>query len=187
LKEKEDRVLMKQRRLRQTEGIEKAIRLYITQFFTVIDRPTALFFWNTYPSLKHLDGVTVEQLAKELRVVSHNQCSTKWAQKILDLIATDGLTLRNYQNERDFITRNLVKVLEFQNNELTAIEKEIERMLVQFDCKLTSIKGVNTVDKPHVPGQKPHVHFKDGTAMNNDGTVHDAHNGTPDPSNKTSD
>jgi hypothetical protein len=88
----------------------------------VIDRPTALFFWNTYPSPKHLDGVAVEQLAKELRVVSHNQCSTKRAQKILDLIATDGQTLRNYQNERDFITRNLVKVLEFQNNELTSIK-----------------------------------------------------------------
>lgn len=113
------------------------------QFFTVIDRPTALFFWDTYPSPKHLDGVTVEQLAKELRAVSHNQCSTKRAQKILDQIATDGQTLRNYQNERDFITRNLVKVLEFQNNELTAIEKEIERMLVQFDCKLTEIGDIN--------------------------------------------
>lgn len=126
---------------------EQLVHAYPTykQFFTVINRPTALFFWNTYPSPKQLDGVTVEQLAKELRAVSHNQCSTKRAQKILDLIATDGQTLRNYQNERDFITRNLVKVLEFQNNELTAIEKEIERMLVQFDCKLTSIKGVNTV------------------------------------------
>lgn len=48
-------------------------------------------------------------------------------------------------------------------------------------------KEVDRVDKPHVPGQKPHVHFKDGTSMNNDGTVHDAHNGTPNPSNKTTD
>jgi peptidoglycan hydrolase-like protein with peptidoglycan-binding domain len=46
-------------------------------------------------------------------------------------------------------------------------------------------KEVDRVDKPHVPGQKPHAHFKDGTSLNNDGTVHDAHKGTPNPSNKT--
>jgi RHS repeat-associated protein len=48
-------------------------------------------------------------------------------------------------------------------------------------------REVDRVDKPHVPGQKPHVHFKDGISLNNDGTVHDAHKGTPNPSNKTID
>ncbi len=46
-------------------------------------------------------------------------------------------------------------------------------------------REVDRVDKPHVPGQQPHVHFKDGTSLNVDGTVHDAHKGIPDPSNKT--
>ena len=45
---------------------------------------------------------------------------------------------------------------------------------------------VDRVDRPRVPRQKPHVHFRDGTSLNNDGTVHDAHKGTPNPSNKTS-
>jgi hypothetical protein len=103
-------------------------------FFTVIDRPTALYIWGTYPSPMHLKGVTAEQLAEELRPIRHNKCSTKRAQKILDLVATDGHTLRDYQNKRDFITKNLARVLEFQNNELSAIEKEIERMLTLFDC-----------------------------------------------------
>lgn len=40
------------------------------------------------------------------------------------------------------------------------------------------------MDKPHVKGQKPHVHFKDGTSLNNDGTVHDEHKGIPNISNK---
>lgn len=26
---------------------------------------------------------------------------------------------------------------------------------------------------------KPHTHFRDGTALNNDGTVHDQHRGIP--------
>ena len=33
--------------------------------------------------------------------------------------------------------------------------------------------------------EKPHVHFKDGTALNQDGTVHDAHKGTPNLTNGT--
>ena len=115
------------------------------KFFTELDRPTALYFWGTYPSPKHLQGVTVEQLASELRVKSHNQCSTKRAQLILDLIETDGDTIREFQEERDFITRNLVRSLEHQISELLGIEKEIQKMLVHFDCKLTSISGVSIV------------------------------------------
>ena len=43
-------------------------------------------------------------------------------------------------------------------------------------------REVDRVDKAHnpdVPDQKPHVHLKDGTSLNNDGTVHDVHNGIP--------
>ncbi|MFA9466855.1 MAG: IS110 family transposase [Velocimicrobium sp.] len=115
------------------------------KFFTVLDRPTALYFWGTYPSPQHLQGVTVEQLAGELRPISHNQCSRKRAQLILDLVEKDGETIREFQNERDFITRNLVRSLAYQNGELTAIEREIEKMMVHFDSKLTSISGVSTV------------------------------------------
>ena len=33
------------------------------------------------------------------------------------------------------------------------------------------------VDNPKIPGQLPHIHFSDGTAMNIDGSVHDAMRG----------
>ena len=45
-------------------------------------------------------------------------------------------------------------------------------------------KEVDRVDKPHVKGQQPHVHFKDGTSLNQDGSVHDAHKGIPNVSNQ---
>ena len=45
-------------------------------------------------------------------------------------------------------------------------------------------RDVDRVDKPHQKGQQPHVHFKDKTSLNQDGTVHDAHNGIPSPSNE---
>jgi RHS repeat-associated protein len=46
---------------------------------------------------------------------------------------------------------------------------------------------VDRVDAPHIPGQLPHVHFGDGTALNNDGTTSHTSRGTPNPSGKTID
>ena len=48
-------------------------------------------------------------------------------------------------------------------------------------------KDVDRVEKPHVEGQQPHVHFKDGTSLKQDGTIHDKHKGIPNPSNKVKD
>ena len=45
-------------------------------------------------------------------------------------------------------------------------------------------KEVDRVDKPHVEGQQPYIHFGDGTSLNQDGSIHDAHRGTPNVSNK---
>ena len=53
------------------------------QFFNDISRPTALYFWEHYPSRKYLRGKSVEDLRKELVPVSHNKCSTKTCEKIL--------------------------------------------------------------------------------------------------------
>jgi len=41
------------------------------------------------------------------------------------------------------------------------------------------VDRVDPAHNPNVENQKPHVHFKDGTSINNDGTVHDAGHGTP--------
>ena len=43
-------------------------------------------------------------------------------------------------------------------------------------------KEIERVDKAHQKGGKNHVHFKDGTSLNQDGTIHDAHRGVPNPS-----
>jgi len=44
-------------------------------------------------------------------------------------------------------------------------------------------RGVARVDNGHVNG-RPHVHLKDGTSINDDGTIHDKKNGIPNLSNK---
>jgi len=59
------------------------------------------------------------------------------------------------------------------------MQKQVERGQAPRD--------VIRVDKGHIPGQEPHVHYKDGTSSNLSCGVHDAHNGTPNPSKKTQD
>jgi RHS repeat-associated protein len=41
--------------------------------------------------------------------------------------------------------------------------------------------GIKRVDRPHVPGQEPHVHYTDGTSSNQSGSIHDLHRGVPAP------
>ena len=45
-------------------------------------------------------------------------------------------------------------------------------------------REVDRVDSSHTKGQQPHIHFKDGTAINQDGTVHDLHKGIPNITNE---
>ena len=48
-------------------------------------------------------------------------------------------------------------------------------------------KEVDRVDKAHTEYGQDHVHFKDGTAINKDGTIHDDGYGAPKLSNKVLD
>lgn len=45
-------------------------------------------------------------------------------------------------------------------------------------------KDVKRVDNAHDSKGQPHVHFKDGTSLNRDGTIHDKGHGRPNPSSK---
>jgi hypothetical protein len=58
------------------------------------------------------------------------------------------------------------------------MQKEVEKRRAPRD--------VDRVDEGHARG-KPYVLLKDGSAMNNNGTIHDKKGGTPNPSNKVKD
>lgn len=119
------------------------------QFFTDIGRPTALYFWEHYPSEKYLQGKTVEDLSAELKPISHNQLSTKRCQKILDAVDSDRTKEKEYQESRDVITRGLVKDLQHYYQQLNEIDSELEKMYHSLGCTLTTIPGVSitTADK----------------------------------------
>ncbi len=113
------------------------------QFFGDISRATALYFWLNYPSPEHLFGKTAEELAAELRPISHNNCSIKRAEKILELVRTDGQTIREHQESRDAITRSIAGDLEHYREQLEIVETAIVNMLPSFNCTLMTMPGVD--------------------------------------------
>ncbi len=93
-------------------------------FFNDISRPTALYFWEKYPSRKYLKGKGVEELREELVPISHNRCSTKTCEKILTAIRSDKVKGNDYQDARDIVTRSIVSELQHSNQQLEEMEQE---------------------------------------------------------------
>ena len=114
-------------------------------FFNDISRHTALYFWETYPSRKYLKGKTVEELRSELVPLSHNRCSTKTCEEILDAVARDKVKTDAYQDTRDIVTRGIVSDIKHYDEQLGIIEKELERLYVMLGCTLTTIPGVSLI------------------------------------------
>ena len=115
------------------------------QFFNDISRPTALYFWEHYPSRKYLKGKTVEDLREKLLPISHNKCSTKTCETILNAVAGDKVKYIKYQDERDMVTLSIVRDLQHYNKELDKVDEMLEKMYKALGCTLTTIPGVNVI------------------------------------------
>ena len=115
------------------------------QFFNDISRPTALYFWENYPSKKYLEGKTVEDLREKLLPVSHSKCSTKTCETILNAVAGDKVKYIKYQDERDMVTLSIVRDLQHYNKELDKVDEMLEKMYKNLGCTLTTIPGINVI------------------------------------------
>lgn len=114
-------------------------------FFDDISRPTALYFWEHYPSRKYLKGKSVEDLREELVPVSHNRCSTKTCENILNAVAGDKVKDNDYQDARDVVTLGIVSDLQHYDSQLKEVDKQLEQMYHALGCTLTTIPGVNII------------------------------------------
>lgn len=112
-------------------------------FFTDIGRPTALYFWSKYPSQKYLKGKGVEDLREELVPISHNRCSTKTCEKIIDAIKSDKVKDNEHQDARDVVTKGIVSDLQHYEKQLQEVDIELEKLYHSLGFTLTTIPGVN--------------------------------------------
>ena len=114
-------------------------------FFDDISRPTSLYFWEHYPSRKYLKGKSVEDLREELVPVSHNRCSTKTCENILNAVAGDKVKDNDYQDARDVVTLGIVSDWQHYDSQLKEVDKQLEQMYHALGCTLTTIPGVNII------------------------------------------
>lgn len=115
------------------------------KFFCDIDGKAALAFWEKYPAPYHLESVGAEELAAYLRKASHNTCSTRKAEEILELVKKDGETKRNYQASRDFLVVNMVQDMKRSRELIKETEAQLRQVLSETDYKLDSMDGISTV------------------------------------------
>ncbi len=85
----------------------------------------------------------MEDLREELVPISHNKCSTKTCEKILNTIAKDKVKENDHQDARDVVTMGIVSDLLHYNEQLELVDKELEAMYHALGCTLTTISGVN--------------------------------------------
>ena len=114
-------------------------------FFSEFDCPSALEFWCKFPSPSKLKNVTVEDLAKFLRVPSHGMFSINKAKQILSLVESDGDTTSELQDNRDFMVSLCIEELKHNSGEMAKIEAEIKNIMVMTGYKLESMIGLDLV------------------------------------------
>jgi len=128
------------------------------KFFTLIDCTTALYFWEHYPSPQHLEGITPELLGKELRKIGKNSCSTRKANNILSLIESDGDIPKEYQAERDFIVKSMVKEIRYKQEEIKQVDQQLQIILPQTGYKLETMPGINLNTASHIISEIGDIH-----------------------------
>ena len=135
------------------------------EFFSEIDLKSALAFWEKYPSPDLLlatpaspntkgntpDGTINEntssaaELTSLLRANSNNTLSLSKAEQIIELVKADGMEMRPYQEQRNFLIQSIVRDIRFKNEEVAKVEEQIHVMMNQVDYKLETMPGIGLV------------------------------------------
>lgn len=115
------------------------------KFFSKIDGKGALYFWEKYPSPRCLDGISLEELAKDLRGATRNAISTKKCRTIMEMIHSDGKTTEGFQEFRDELVRSHVRRIKYLSGEIGHLEDELEKIQAHFNHQLQTIPGISLV------------------------------------------
>jgi transposase len=118
-----------------------------TSIFRNIDGKSALAFFYCYPSPQALDGVGLEELAGFFKEVSQGKVGFARARMILE---TREDTAVPFQEVRDEAVRSTIRQIEVNLLEIQRLEASLAEFLKQFECSLTSMKGIDVVSAAQI-------------------------------------
>lgn len=119
------------------------------KFFAEIDGKSALYFWENYPSPTHIQNATPEKVYEALKTVNQS-LKLERVYQIITLIESDGDTRKDFQEERDFIVKSLVKSIRNNLEQIKEIDIEIERIIPLAGYKLRTMPGIDLVTEAHL-------------------------------------
>ncbi|WP_219834727.1 transposase [Paenibacillus sp. R14(2021)] len=92
-----------------------------------------------------LNDISVEELAKFLRSYSNQALSVGKAAAIIELVETDGDTTRGDQDVRDEVIVSYVRQVDFLQQEIALIERQLSQLIGKLDLKLDTMTGIDLV------------------------------------------
>jgi len=119
------------------------------KFFALIDAKSALCFWENYPSPDCIKNTTPEKVYETIKPV-HQALKMERILEIIAMIEADGDTRKDYQAERDFIVKNIVKDIRHNKGLLEEIDVELEKLIPITDYKLNTMPGIDLITSAHL-------------------------------------
>lgn len=114
-------------------------------FFDNIDCQSSLAFLERYPSPKHLKDVTLKELTDFFYEPSGGTVGKKQARTILEIVENNGHMVADFQEIQDDMIQSNIRQIRFHLGEIERLEQLLKKYLIEFDCPLTSMTGVDTV------------------------------------------
>jgi len=119
------------------------------KFFSEIDGKSALYFWENYPSPMHIKSTTPEKVYEALKAINQSLKMERILQ-IHALIEADGDTRKDFQEERDFIVRSLVKSIKNNIDQMKEIDVELERIIPLTGYQLRTMPGIDLTTEAQI-------------------------------------
>jgi len=115
----------------------------------MIDSKSALCFWENYPSPEYIWNTTPEEIYQTIKPV-HQALKIQRIHEIISMIERDGDTRKDYQPERDFIVRNIVKDIRHNKELIAEIDDELRKLIPLTGYKLHTMPGIDLVTEAQI-------------------------------------